>query len=31
MKNYTDEIFVEQVRAIKFPDTSNYTCVNDAY
>ena len=31
MKNYLDEIFVEKLRAIKFPDYSNYTCVNDAY
>ena len=31
MKNYLDEIFVEKLRAINFPDYSNYTCVNDAY
>ena len=30
-KNYADKIFVEQLRAIKFLDYSNYTCVNDAY
>ena len=30
MKNYSDEIFVEQLRAIKFPDCSNYTSVDDA-
>ena len=31
MKNYLDEIFVEQSRAIKFPVYSNQTCVNDPY
>ena len=31
MKNYSDKIFVEQLRAIKFPDCSNYTSVNNAY
>ena len=31
MKNCSDEIFVKQVRAIKFLDYSNYTCVTDAY
>ena len=31
IKNYSDKIFVEQLRAVKFPDYSNYTCVNDAY
>ena len=31
IKNYSDQIFVEQLRAIKFPEYSNYTCVNDAY
>ena len=31
MKNHSDEIFVEQLRSIKFPDYSNYTCVNNAY
>ena len=30
MKNYSDENFVEQLRAIKFPDYSNYTSVNKA-
>ena len=29
MENYSDEIFMEQLRAIKFPDYSNYTCVNN--
>ena len=27
MKNYSDEIFVEQLRLIIFPNNSNYTCV----
>ena len=31
MKSYSDETFVEKLRAIKFPDYSNHTCVNDAY
>ena len=31
MKNCSYEIFVEQLRAIRFTDYSNYTCVNDAY
>ena len=31
MKNYSDGIFVEQKRKLKFPDYSNYTCVNGAY
>ena len=31
MKNYSDENFVEQLRAIKFPDYSNYTSVNEAF
>ena len=31
MKNYSEDIFVEQLRSIKFPDCSNDTCVNDAY
>ena len=31
IKNSSDEIFVEQLRARKFPDYSNYTCVNNAY
>ena len=30
-KKYADETFVEQLRAIKFPDSSNFTCVNDAH
>ena len=28
---YSDEIFVEQVKGMKFPDYSNYTCVKDVY
>ena len=31
MKNYSDEIFVKQLKVIKFPDYSNYTSVNGAY
>ena len=31
MKNYSNEIFVEQLRTIKFPGCSNYTCFNNAY
>ena len=31
MKNYSDEIFLDKLRSIKFPDYSNYTCVNHAY
>ena len=31
MKNYSNQTFMEQLRAIKFPDYSNYECVNDAY
>ena len=31
MKNYSDEFFLEQLRPIKFPHYSNYTCVNNAY
>ena len=31
MKNYSDEIFVEKLRSIKFPDYSSYTNVNYAY
>ena len=31
MKNYSDKIFVEQLRAIRFLDYSNYTCVYDTY
>ena len=31
MKNCSYEIFAEQLRAIRFTDYSNYTCVNDAY
>ena len=31
IRKYLDETFVEQLRAIKFPDSSNFTCVNDAH
>ena len=31
MKNYSHEIFVKQLRLIKFPDYSSYTFVNDVY
>ena len=31
MKNYSEGIFAEQLRTIKFLDYSNYTCVNNAY
>ena len=31
MKSYSDEIFVQKLRSIKFPDYSNHTLVNDAY
>ena len=31
MKNYSDEIFVDKLRSIKFPDYSSHTCVNHAY
>ena len=31
MKNYSDEIFVDKLRSIKFPDYSDHTCVNHAY
>ena len=31
MKNYSDKIFVDKLRSIKFPDCSNHTRVNDAY
>ena len=31
MKNYSDEIFVDKLRSIKFPDYSKNSCVNDAY
>ena len=29
MKNYSDEIFMDKLRTIKFPDDSDYTCVSD--
>ena len=31
MKSYSDEIFVDKLRSIKFPDYSNHTCMNHAY
>ena len=31
LQNFSDEIFVEKLRSIKFPDYLNHTCVNDAY
>ena len=31
MKNYSDEIFMDKLRSIKFPDYPNHTCVNHAY
>ena len=31
MKNYSDDILVEKLRQIKFPDYSNHNCVNDVY
>ena len=31
VKNCSDEVFVEQLRSVKFPDYSDYICVNDAY
>ena len=31
MKNYSDKIFVEQLRVIKLPDYSNYNSVKGAY
>ena len=31
MKNYSDEIFVEKLRSINFPDYSNHTCVSDGH
>ena len=31
MKNYSDEIFLEKLRSIAFPDYLNHTCVKDAY
>ena len=29
MKNYSNEVFMEQLKPIKFPEC--YACVNDAY
>ena len=31
MKNYSDEIFVDKSRSLKFPDYSSHSCVNHAY
>ena len=31
MKNYSDQIFADKLRSIKFPDYSNHTCLNNAY
>ena len=31
MKNYSDEIFVEQLKSIKFPEYSIFAFMNDAY
>ena len=31
MKNYSDEIFVDKLRSIKFPDYSHHTIVNHAF
>ena len=31
MKNYLDEIFMDKLRSIKFPDCSKHICVNDAH
>ena len=31
MKNYSYELFVEELISMKYPDDSNHTCVNDAY
>ena len=29
MKNYSGEIFAVQLKSTKFPDHSNFTCMND--
>ena len=31
VKNYSNEITLDKLRSIKFPDYSNHTCVNEAY
>ena len=31
IKNYSGKNFLEQWRSIRFPDYSNYNCVNNAY
>ena len=31
MENYSDEIFVEKLTSVNFPDNSNPACINDAY
>ena len=31
IKSYSDEIFADKLKSIKFTDYSNHTCVNDAY
>ena len=31
MKNYSDEIFMDKLRSIEFPDYWNHTCVNHLY
>ena len=31
MKNYSTELFLEELRKINFPDYSTFQCVNNAY
>ena len=31
MKHYSDEIFVDKLRPVKFPNYSNHTCVDEVY
>ena len=31
MKNYSDELFLEQLRSIKFPDNPNKTYLHESY
>ena len=31
MKNYSDKLFLEQLRSIKFPDNPNKTYLNESY
>ena len=31
MKSYSDEIFLDKLRSIDFPDYLNHTCVNHSY